>query len=1550
MASPQRPSLAGALHLLQGGCHLPPATQVTVWARSEASATSLQKSRSEGCLGLAGVWPRLLQGGGPGHSWPHTHDGAQAPSSAGPLGGRGRTRSIRGPAVNAALPGPRPCRDGPCRSPSGTSGLMHSWLCSSTPENIGSETGPPPGHGSGPTRTPPRAQSITGCPLRCSEDPPGQGCAEAEGATRPGSPLPPAPAQVSPAPPAPRRGSSCRQDRCGPSAGSCAGGSQATRSNSPRLDDQWGRDSRPRPVPPVPAAQSGGLGSREVPPPAQCRSGHGLGSRSGEPPGASPAPDAAGKQEHLEDVAVEAGNQTSGDTPEGVLPEKSKPPVVPGAPRHPSDGRSQVCGPEGTPCSRGSGQADAPKATLESRAAHGPQEGEDAIGLDPKRRDDALRGVSEMTPVAASPRRGRHPGCGQGPEGAAGTLARARTPGPGADTPSRGRRGLVIVAVEHRGLQATRRGAGLLPGTRSCEFLGERPRSRRGVGAAPWEPPGTGTPRTWGAEPQGPAGRSPGGDEGTPVHVAGAAARGREETGSQGPAGGRLSPQGPAGDKPPEKEQSSDEGAAARVPSSPPEDTRGGAWAGTLGSGDPEGGDALASSPRTCALRRASQEPEPLQPRAGALGAEGDRERGAERPPAVDGGPGARPGKPTPLHHVHALEDAEIAPHSPGEGAAGLVGGGAAETPEDPGGRGLGAESCDAPTPQTPEKSLWARLATAHRAFASLFESRAVDKQNADHRSPGSPRGPPKGRSRRPQSSWRALLKGEAAGAPQRPSAVSPGPGPEPPAPLPPAPGTQGRCEERPEDKGGHGAPPPSPGSSVCAESRRKSDPTMPCASPANGGRCLHAGVLADRSWLVPPTRPGARQRRVALTVPSASTCSLACASPDAPSRPLGPKPRRAGSRCHPGRGSAGSMVLLGSRGQADGSPQAPAGPRTHQAGRSRLCSQQLLDWEDREEESWERGRRLRPLSPARSLRDLPRSEGWRKMTGASPGSLSAPRRSRPFSQSAPTGLDRLGGPQRRPDPAIPDGALDVAIHADKTGSEEDLYEDVHSSGHHYSHPGGGGEQLAINELISDGGVVCAEALWDHVTMDDQELGFKAGDVVEVMDATNREWWWGRGADGEGWFPAGFVRLRVNQDEPSDEEALRPGAGGAEDGGAGAQSSSRDQMRTNVIREILSTERDYIKHLRDICEGYLRQCRKRADMFSEEQLRTIFGNIEDIYRYHSAFVQALERRFDRERPHLSELGACFLEHQAHFQIYSDYCNNHPSACLELSRLARLSKYTYFFEACRLLQRMIDISLDGFLLTPVQKICQYPLQLAELLKYTHPQHRDFKDVEAALDAMKKVARLINERKRRLENVDKIAQWQSAVEGWEGEDLLVRSSELIHSGELTLVSQPQARSQQRMFFLFDHQLVYCKKDLLRRDVLYYKGRVDLEGLEVVDVGDCKDRDLHVSVKHAFRLRCGPTGESLLLCARKPEQKQRWLQAFAREREQVRLDQETGFSITEGQRKQAMLKASKLQAAGKPKGAGKGPRGWNVCPRAARLMPWPPHKDRPSAGPTT
>ncbi|XP_039532607.1 uncharacterized protein arhgef4 isoform X4 [Pimephales promelas] len=586
-------------------------------------------------------------------------------------------------------------------------------------------------------------------------------------------------------------------------------------------------------------------------------------------------------------------------------------------------------------------------------------------------------------------------------------------------------------------------------------------------------------------------------------------------------------------------------------------------------------------------------------------------------------------------------------------------------------------------------------------------------------------------------------------------------------------------------------------------------------------------------------------------------------------------------------------------------------------------------------------------LSIQRSLRQLstPTSEKHKKLHArlslTSPEQFpSLPLKDHFFSQSTPVGLDFLGWPHyafisesNLGTPAqeahgqiaplalvINDGSQDKSGLADEVGSEDDLYNEFRSSSNRFGHPGGGGEQLAINELISDGSV-CAEALWDHVTMDDQELGFKAGDVIEVVDATNKEWWWGRVLDSEGWFPASFVRLRVNQDEPMEEylahlDGASEGGGASMGGPLGPGLPCKEQMRANVINEIMSTERDYIKHLKDICEGYIKQCRKRTDMFTEEQLRTIFGNIDELYRFQKKFVKALEKKFNKDHPHLSEIGSCFLEQQTNFQIYSEYCNNHPNACVQLSKLMKIKKYVFFFEACRLLQKMIDISLDGFLLTPVQKICKYPLQLAELLKYTNPQHRDYKDVEAALNAMKNVARLINERKRRLENIDKIAQWQSSIEDWEGEDILSRSSDLIFSGDLTKISQPQAKGQQRMFFLFDHQLVFCKKDLLRRDILYYKGRLDMDQMQVVDVEDGKEKDFNVSVKNALKL-CSPGGEEVhLLCAKKPEQKQRWLRAFADEREQVQHDLETGFTITEVQKKQAMLNASKSHPTGKPK----------------------------------
>ncbi|XP_029550866.1 spermatogenesis-associated protein 13 isoform X4 [Salmo trutta] len=431
--------------------------------------------------------------------------------------------------------------------------------------------------------------------------------------------------------------------------------------------------------------------------------------------------------------------------------------------------------------------------------------------------------------------------------------------------------------------------------------------------------------------------------------------------------------------------------------------------------------------------------------------------------------------------------------------------------------------------------------------------------------------------------------------------------------------------------------------------------------------------------------------------------------------------------------------------------------------------------------------------------------------------------------------------------------------------------------------------------------------------MEEQELAFKAGDVIRVLEAPHKDWWWGMGADREAWFPSSFVRVRVNQEEDSGAESVESCALDQEDPHTATRDTHthsaehREQMRTNVVKEIMNTERIYIKHLRDICEGYIRQCGKHPGMFTELQLKTIFSNIEDIYKFQRQFLKDLERKYNTDQPHLSEIGACFLLQGEGFSIYSEYCNTHPAACGELQRLMKLGRYKHFFEACRLLQQMIDISIAGFLLTPVQKICKYPLQLGELLKYTPKDHSDYGGVSDAYEAMKNVASLINEGKRRLESVDAIAHWQVAILHWEGADVLERSSELIHSGELTRIVRQGNKTQQRSFFLFDHQLVFCKKDVLRRDLLHYRGRLDMDNTSVLQMPDGRDPELGILLRNALRLRNSSTLETLCyLCCRKPQDRQRWLQAFARERQRVQEDQEMGMKISETQRKQAIFNA--------------------------------------------
>lgn len=61
-------------------------------------------------------------------------------------------------------------------------------------------------------------------------------------------------------------------------------------------------------------------------------------------------------------------------------------------------------------------------------------------------------------------------------------------------------------------------------------------------------------------------------------------------------------------------------------------------------------------------------------------------------------------------------------------------------------------------------------------------------------------------------------------------------------------------------------------------------------------------------------------------------------------------------------------------------------------------------------------------------------------------------------------------------------------------------------------------------------GPAFAEAMFDHISYEEDELKFLVGDIILILDANDEDWWFGKLiADGEdhieGWFPSSFVRV-----------------------------------------------------------------------------------------------------------------------------------------------------------------------------------------------------------------------------------------------------------------------------------------------------------------------------------------------------------------------------------------------------------------------------------------
>ncbi|XP_026852094.2 guanine nucleotide exchange factor DBS isoform X5 [Electrophorus electricus] len=243
--------------------------------------------------------------------------------------------------------------------------------------------------------------------------------------------------------------------------------------------------------------------------------------------------------------------------------------------------------------------------------------------------------------------------------------------------------------------------------------------------------------------------------------------------------------------------------------------------------------------------------------------------------------------------------------------------------------------------------------------------------------------------------------------------------------------------------------------------------------------------------------------------------------------------------------------------------------------------------------------------------------------------------------------------------------------------------------------------------------------------------------------------------------------------------------------------------RRHIMTELIETERLYVEELQSIMQGYAAalgdsELAHVIPAVLENNSDVLFGNLPEIYDFHNKmFLRELENCV--EKPEL--VAKCFLKRKEELQVYEKYCQNKPRS----EALWRQCGDSVFFQEC---QRRLDhkLSLDAYLLKPVQRITKYQLMLKEMLKCSRSSE-GMAELEEALATVLEIIKSVND-----------SMHQIAITGFEGNlndlgKLLMQGSFNVWAdhkkGHSKVKDLARFKPMQRHLFLYNNMLLFCKK---------------------------------------------------------------------------------------------------------------------------------------------
>ncbi|KAM8931796.1 intersectin-2 isoform 4-T5 [Lycaon pictus] len=308
-------------------------------------------------------------------------------------------------------------------------------------------------------------------------------------------------------------------------------------------------------------------------------------------------------------------------------------------------------------------------------------------------------------------------------------------------------------------------------------------------------------------------------------------------------------------------------------------------------------------------------------------------------------------------------------------------------------------------------------------------------------------------------------------------------------------------------------------------------------------------------------------------------------------------------------------------------------------------------------------------------------------------------------------------------------------------------------------------------------------AMYDYAANNEDELNFSKGQLINVLNKDDPDWWQGEINGLTGLFPSNYVKMTTDSD-PSQQWC--------------ADLQSLDTMqpverkRQGYIHELIQTEERYVDDLQLVVEVFQKRMAE-SGFLSEGEMALIFVNWKELIMSNTKLLKALRvrKKTGGEKMPVQMIGDILAAELSHMQAYIRFCSCQLNgAALLQQKTDEDADFKEFLKKLASDPRCKGMPLSSFLLKPMQRITRYPLLIRSILENTLENHVDHSSLKLALEQAEELCSQVNEGVREKENSDRL-EWIQAHVQCEGlaEQLIFNSltnclgpRKLLHSGKL------------------------------------------------------------------------------------------------------------------------------------------------------------------------